>query len=348
MTALYIALGVIGGILILYIAAGFIFAAFINKKAFGSRCDKNPLLKYFTAEDFSLKAEEVEIPRKGGALRGFLYSKEGVERNGRLAVFCHGMGPGHIAYTTEIAYFCGKGFDVLAVDYGGCGLSDGKSIRGLYGGTEGALEALNYAAGLQKYRDICLIGHSWGGYAALTAAEAATKKSDKNGANAEGATGATGAKLSSVVAISAPDSPADTVLNVLSSMVPKAVSAMLSPFVKIVVRGRSAAKSAEKCGVPVLLVYGGKDGDVPPENSAFTKAEGGNITKLFCEEKRHNPYNTVRAEEQLARLTGALAKLRTGETAPDFFSSFDYAAATEEDGEVMNRISAFLTAEKPE
>ena len=41
-----------------------------DRVAFGRRYDKNPLLKYFTAEDFGLEAEQIS---SGKFLNGFIY-----------------------------------------------------------------------------------------------------------------------------------------------------------------------------------------------------------------------------------------------------------------------------------
>ena len=60
------------------------------RAAFGTRYDKNPLLKYFSAKHFELTAEEIST----GKLRGCAYTFGAVENNGKVLVFVHGMGPG--------------------------------------------------------------------------------------------------------------------------------------------------------------------------------------------------------------------------------------------------------------
>ena len=107
----------------------FAIAVLSEKFAFGTRSDKNPLLKYFTAEDFGLSVQPVALSK---GLNGLIYSKKDAPQKDKLIIFCHGMGPGHIAYTTEIAYFCNFGYPVLAVDSRGCNLSEGKNLKGMY------------------------------------------------------------------------------------------------------------------------------------------------------------------------------------------------------------------------
>ncbi|MDE7452804.1 MAG: hypothetical protein K2N22_00160 [Clostridia bacterium] len=125
-----------------------LFAVIVDKIAFGKRADKNPLLKYFTSKDFGLSCEPVSINDAKTTLHGYIYKKQ-VTSN-KLIIFCHGMGPGHIAYTTEVNYFCSCGYTVIAVDYRGCNFSDGKNIRGMYSGVRGVKAAIDFARGNDK------------------------------------------------------------------------------------------------------------------------------------------------------------------------------------------------------
>lgn len=295
-----------------------IFAFICEFIVFGKRCDKNPLLKYFTAEDFGLSAEPVSLPK---GLNGFLYKKNEPARE--LIVFCHGMGAGHLAYTTEIAYFCNLGYAVLAVDYRGCNLSEGKNLKGMYSGVKTAIAAIDYARSVIKPDKLFLVGHSWGAYSALCAS--AKRKVDK------------------VVAISAPDTPSKIMQEGAGSAISRPFAAILRPFFYLVeffnfgAKGNlSASKCAKKNGAPTLLIHGDKDKVVSVKKSAYGNAEGENITKLLARGKAHNPYNTVNAEKQLSELS---AKLRAGERD---FTGFDFSAATEEDKEVMRAISEFI------
>ena len=311
----------------------FILASVCDRIAFGKRGDKNPLLKYFTAEDFNLTAQPVTVEGEGGALRGYIYTSASVQDNGKLIVFCHGMGPGHIAYTTEIAYFCNCGYTVLAVDNYGCNLSDGKNIRGMYSGALSTIRVIDFARTDERLKDkpLHLVGHSWGGYSALCAS--AERKVDK------------------VVAISAPSVPSNVIWQYLAKMMPKPIAAFISYFITITYcfkfKGKgntNAAKCASANGVPTLLIQGDKDEVVGKSVAAYYEANGGNITKFLAEGKAHNPYNTVAAEEKLAELQAALInspKMSEGEKYR-FFDGFDFKAATEEDEEVMKVISDFL------
>ncbi len=324
----YVLLICVGAVILLLA----LLAAVVYKIAFGSRCDKNPLLKYFGYEDFSLKVEKVEIKRKKGALRGYVYFPA-ENPNGKLIVFCHGMGPGQSAYTTEIAYFCKNGFTVLALDSTGCDLSDGKNIVGMYEGVKTAIAAIDFARADERFADmpLYLVGHSWGGYSVLCAAYER--------------------KVNGVVAISAPVSPVKTIYVGASAQIPKFLAALLCPFLAVAdfftfgnKSNRNAPELADKSGTPVLHVYGDCDTIVPLKNSAYALSKGENAQKLLVKGRSHNPYNSIAAQEITAEAFAKLASARkmSEEERNEYFGNLDFSAATEEDLEVMQKITAFM------
>ena len=109
-------------------AATWIAAVRTDRHFFGKRYDGNPDVRYFEASDFvGLQASPVSFPSTPGiTLRGFLYRKEGLQPRA-LAVFVHGLGAGHLAYTTEIDFLARCGYLVLGFDMTGCGASDGRA-----------------------------------------------------------------------------------------------------------------------------------------------------------------------------------------------------------------------------
>ena len=311
---------IVGSIAAFLILMLLLFAVILDKVVFGVRYDKKPYLKYFTAEDFNLSAEPVSVTDK---LNGYIYSGE--KRNGKLLIFCHGMGPGHIAYTTEIAYFCKLGYTVLAVDSLGCNLSKGKSMRGMYEGVRTAEYAIRFAESREELKGlpIYLLGHSWGGYVVLCVTKTP--------------------KIKGVVAISAPVSPSKTLSHGAEGGIPKLFAKIYIPvwyivnFFKFGKNGNlNAAKCADKCNVPTLLIHGDCDEVVNKANSVYYKAKG-KEEKYLTHGKAHNPYNTLEAEKQLANLMSA-----DPEKDKRFFEDFDFKKATEEDEEVMKVISDFF------
>ncbi|MDE6586544.1 MAG: alpha/beta fold hydrolase, partial [Clostridia bacterium] len=264
-------------------------------------------------------------------LYGAIYETKSVNSKDEVVVFVHGMGPGHCAYMTEIAYFCNHGYNVIAVDSLGCGGSQGKNMHGMFEGVQSAVATIDFAKKQFAGKKIYLIGHSWGGYSSLCASK--LRKVDK------------------VVAISAPSSPSRTIQGGAAPIMGKALASILRPFwwcinlFKFGAKGNmNAAKSAERNDTPTLLIHGDNDGIVSKKNEAFYKANGGNIEKYLAKGKAHNPYNTVEAEKKLAELSYNLSQSSkmTEEERQAYFTNFDYAAATEEDNEVMGKILSFL------
>lgn len=306
----------------------FALAAAVNAVGFSSRCDRNPLLKYFEGKDFGLPEREIEIPKGKILLRGRVYGAP----SQILVLFCHGLGAGHIAYTTEIAALCRAGAQVVAVDYEGCNLSEGKSIRGMCSGTECVLAAIRNIRSNAEFSDkkIWLFGHSWGGYSALCAAQRE--------------------KVDGVVAISAPDDPVDTLYFSAASILGKPICTLLKPFWRLlnVVRfgkyGNARASARLPVSVPILLVHGADDNVVPIAYSAFVHAEGDNVQKLLCKGKSHNPYNSSAAQKLIIELSANLSRVRkmTEEERKGYFGSFDFVAATEEDEDVMDAMIGFI------
>ena len=323
MDAWLIALIAVGAILVLL----FVFALLTYGVAFGKRYDKNPLLKYFSANDFNLSANGFSI----GKLNGFIYEKEGITKKPEVVVFAHGMGPGHIAYTTEIAYLCNQGFMVVAVDSLGCNFSGGKNIRGMYEGARTVIKTVDYVKRELKAEKVYLVGHSWGGYSVLCASK--ERKVDK------------------VVAISAPSSPVKTLYEGASKVISKPFSAMLCPFwwlinlFKFGYKGNASAKKRiRKSSAKFLLIHGDKDKVVTPAKAVYYGVYGENVTKFLAKNKAHNPYSTAIAEAKLAELSSSLYKVKkmSEEERTEYFNNFDYNLATQEDSEVMTQISTFL------
>jgi hypothetical protein len=124
----------------------FIFIWFILRMAFSRRFDFHPNLKYFTIKDFpDMDMDPVEFKNhRGYFLRGGFYYDDHLQPHQQLMVFSHGIGPGHQAYTHLIHTFVKKGYVVFAYDNMGCGLSQGKSIRGIPQAVSDLQDALMY------------------------------------------------------------------------------------------------------------------------------------------------------------------------------------------------------------
>lgn len=158
----------IGAAFLLYIAYLCLVYLAVSKRI-NLRYDRNPLLKYFTYEDFpGLKAEAFEFKtRNKKTLKGYIYTTEDVKDFSKVIVFFHGIGPGHLAYSKEINRLVRENnLAVIAYDNHGTGLSEGKNIIDLSWALVDADYFLKYSQKDPRFAhsDLILVGHSWGGY----------------------------------------------------------------------------------------------------------------------------------------------------------------------------------------
>ena len=145
---------------------GFIIKQY--EKNFMHRYDPEEGIPFPRAADYpGLACEEASFRNSAGdEVRYFTYHYEEYRRD-KLILFCHGLGPGHAMYLTEISTLCRAGFRVLALDYAGCGVSGGERLSSANAPTRDALELLEL---LKPAEEIVPVGHSLGGYTALNLA----------------------------------------------------------------------------------------------------------------------------------------------------------------------------------
>ena len=320
-----IVLIVFGCVFVLLVLGVTAISAMLNGIVF-TRQDKNPDFKYFTAEDFKLNTEDIEVTYKGEQLYSKIYSVKPVEECEKVVIFQHGFGAGSSSYMTEIATLASYGYAVVATDAYGCNNSTGKKVGGFYVGTEAVIATYIGVKRLEKLKDkkVILVGHSWGAYSVCCAANKV--------------------KVDGVVALSGFNAPAQCLCDQLKMISPigKLLAPLLHPFFFILNAFRStngnthAATALKKSGVKALLIHGEKDRTVTLKHSVSKKAEGENVTKLILADKKHNPYNTVEAEEYLAKLLAFDGKDEA------FIKNYDWAKATKEDCEVMSNIDNFI------
>lgn len=312
----------------------------VEKVAFGNRCEGNAYLQYFTAADFpNLTADPVEFTgNRGQVLRGNLYSETGKQDFKALLVFAHGMGGGHLSYTTELDFFAKRGYLVLAYDNTGTMASEGKSLVGMPQAVSDLRSALAFAKqdARTKALPVVLAGHSWGGYTVCRVLYFHP--------NVKG-----------VVAFSAPDDVPSLLCAQAKAMTGKNLG-FLEPFLRLYERIRfgkvAAMRTSEivsQADVPVLLLHGEKDTTVRPADAAATQEilkNRKNVQTVLYPEKQHNVYATVEAEQYIADAFAKLGVLTKDKAkaadAKSFAETLDFRKMCEEDTEVMETVSAFL------
>ena len=137
----------------------------IYQKSLLVRYDKDDAIPYYNVKDFpKLKCRNLSFINSRGKKIHYYFYKEEKSLANPLILFLPGIGPGHIAYFKEIATLCSYKYEVLTLDYEGCGESEGDSLYSLNGPTRDVDDLLNQ---LKLNRKIIVIGHSLGGYTAI-------------------------------------------------------------------------------------------------------------------------------------------------------------------------------------
>ncbi len=97
-------------------------------------------------------------------LQGYIYGEENTKG---LLVFAHGINSGHESYIQEIIWMVDHGWRVFAYDATGSCTSEGRGTTGLVQSALDLHAALSYIEGDETLKGlpVCLMGHSWGGYA---------------------------------------------------------------------------------------------------------------------------------------------------------------------------------------
>lgn len=325
------------GILISLILLMFIFSKIILWIIFGKRCEGNPNLKYYTANDFEgLNAKKVEFKsNKGQILRGNIYTHNEVKEYKGLIVFVHGMGGGHLSYTTEINTLAKAGYIVLGYDNTGTCASEGKNLKGFFQAVIDLKYALQYVSNeenLKKYK-VILVGHSWGAYSVCQVLQ--YKPS-----------------VEAVVALSGPNDSAKLFGDFLKIQIFKPFFWILNycTFGKDSVK--TTAKVLSKTNVPVLVLQGKEDATLKFENSLASSEcakildEKANIEIIIYEGKYHNVYQTRESEKYLNETFAKISELNKKkapiEEANKVYDAIDYKKITEEDEEVMTTMIKFI------
>lgn len=331
-------------IIIFIILILLLLSKLILNSAFGKRCEGNSKLKYFTANDFEgLNTKPIEFKsNKGQVLRGNIYTNKDIKEYKALIIFVHGMGGGHLSYTTEINTLAKAGFIVMGYDNTGTCSSEGKNLKGFYQAVIDLKYALKFVkenSELNKY-SIELVGHSWGAY---TVCQVLQYKHN----------------IKAVVAMSGPNDSAKLICDFMKKET-KINFNFLKPFIKIInflTFGKNSIKNTSKIlnntKTPVLLLHGSLDETAALENSPIsdkkTIEEKSNIKTIVYEGRFHNVYQTKDSEEYLNSTFANLAELNKkykGNPPEDeinkIYNNIDYKKMTEEDEEVMNTIIKFL------
>ena len=327
-------------IIVLLLIFLFLAKAIMDFAGISKRCEGNENLKYLKAKNFdNLNAKPIDFKsNKGQTLNGFLYSSAKVDSYKALIIFSHGMGAGHLAYTTEINYFAQKGYLVLAYDNTGTCTSEGEKLYGFAQGIIDLKHAIKFAKSREDTKDLplLLVGHSWGAYSVCNVS-AIIKNADIKG----------------IVAFS-PFNSMNKLLHDNAKQKTKMNLMIFSPFFDLINLMRfGKAGILRSCNtiddntIPTLIMHGGNDLQVTLRNSPVGLkgriSNNPNARTVLYESKYHNVYLAKDAEQYL---NDTFAKITTlGENSPEayeIYQNIDYSLITKEDLTVMETANSFL------
>ena len=333
---IYLFIALIVACLLLFVVA----VKIMDFAGLSKRCEGNENLKYLKAKNFdNLNALPVSFKSdKGQTLNGFVYSSAKIDNYKALMVFSHGMGAGHLAYTTEINYFAQKGYLVLAYDNTGTCTSEGDKLYGFAQGVIDLKHALDFVKTRDDLKDLPLVlcGHSWGGYSVCNVS-AIVKDTEIKG----------------IVAFS-PFNSMNKLIRDNAKLQTKLNLSIFSPFfdvINLIRFGKTgvlrSCDSIDNNEIPTLVLHGGNDLQVTLKNSPVGRkkeiSNNPNVRTILCDSKFHNVYLAKDAEQYLNDTFAKIAAL--GENSPEayeVYQNIDYSLITKEDLTIMDTVSDFL------
>lgn len=314
---------IVGIILIIFIIIMAITIA-IHNKVFKKRYKANPLVKGFSLNDFNLNILNVSFNCKNTILRGNLYSYDGYDED-KIVIFCHGMGCDHISYIQDIEYLCKNNFLVLGFDYIGTSLSDGKSIKGLSSSLECCDSAVRFIKSKFPNKDIYVVGHSWGAFAATNVIKYHPD-------------------IKGIVALA----PFVSVYRTLHEYLPKKLWFFI-PF-SMIIEFLKFGKYAFANSIKSLKNYQGKcfilasinDPSISYyKNSAKIKEKYPNFNYLILDDRFHNPEYTHDASLKLFDYISNVKNVKK-EDYVEFMNNINFKELGELDNLVMDKIVNFI------
>lgn len=285
--------------------------------------------------------EEVEFQSGKNTLKGFIY---GADNDKGLLVFAHGIGSGHEHYMKNIIWFVDEGWRVFTYDATGSGYSEGNGTRGLQQSALDLDAALTFAEGDSRLSGmpVCLMGHSWGGYAV-----SAVLNFDH--------------EIAAVASISGYNEPLEMTLEEAEKMMGGFRYAMI-PFIwtyNTALFGKNAGMTAvdgiNKSNAPILIIHGTDDQKISYNGSSIIskrdKITNPNTEFLTLDGMGHsNMFLTDKARKYIDELNADYEKLYDsydGEI-PDAEREKIYAECNrdlvnEPNEELLSKIDEFLT-----
>lgn len=323
---LIITLSILSGLLLIAILM-YLIVEVAFRKTFFKRGDGVLCIRYFHQDEFpNLDYKKFSFKSGKNILRGYIYKDKKVKDFKAVILLTHGIGFGHNYHLTLINEIAKAGYIVVAYDFTASGISEGKRIKAMTQGlidNEHALEFVTTNEELNKY-PLYLMGHSWGGYAALASLNL-------------------NYKIDKVVSFCGFDSEIGMFTTASKLM------KLLKPFV--VLRNyfhygkyatMSASKALKSTKAKVLYLQGENDVVVHKSisSSLFKSIDNKNIRVEVLKDKGHSPMFTIENEKEQATLLASFGMLGGVETDPTF--NVDYRKISEIDPDILHLVIEFL------
>ena len=333
---------IIFSIIIISIAILFFSIPSIVRKTGFGRYDDNNTLHYFSHNDFDGMTQKVfSFKSNDLTLKGYLYQLEKTDNKG-IIVFAHGLGAGHIQYTTEIYHFVKQGYLVYTFDAQGCLNSEGKGIEYITNYSKNLDDFLTYLEEKElNGKEYSLVGHSLGAYGVNLMSQFHTN-------------------IKRIVSLSGFDS-VEKFMNDMFSPLKGASKLITKRFCKQEMKKNnkyylSSSEVLLKQKPNILLVSGNLDPLVKPElHFDYYKQilkDNENAHFMLVEGRAHRPLLTIEASNYDTKMNKDLADLRKQKvdkiTLKKYYDSLDYNLLVELDYEVMKVIDNFLDGKEIE
>lgn len=285
----------------------------------------------------------ISFPSGKNTLRGYVYG-EGNARG--LVVFAHGIKTGHQTYLREILWLVDAGWCVLAYDATGSCESDGNGTGGLVQSALDLHAALTWVEGEEALSrlPVCLMGHSWGGYAVTAGLYF-------------------GHDVRAVASLAGYSDPLAMIAEFVRMHMGRALR-VLVPVVWIWLRLRhgrlgslTAVKGIDAGTVPVLLIHGTEDETVPLDSVSIAREaprlKNPNVEVLLIGESGQNGHcsifrhsESVEYIEQVDEALKALKREKGQEISSSdlecFFADVDKAAYNRPNDALLTKIDGFF------
>lgn len=152
-------------VLVLFAAALLITHRIMRKKFGRGEYPTYPVADYFyDCYKDAYPRRNVSFYSGKNRLQGYIFGEENTKG---LLVFAHGINSGHESYIQEILWMVDCGWRVFTYDATGSCTSEGIGTTGLIQSALDLHAALTYVESDEtlNHLPVCLMGHSWGGYA---------------------------------------------------------------------------------------------------------------------------------------------------------------------------------------